>query len=159
MPHYLTNKGKLLLLQGAWDDAGSTAIRVGLLLGGSIPTAIDTQAEIDDLNTVGELLALTGVDEPSSSWYTGQGTAGRMNLSRTNAAEDDTNNRVNLDAADVTWNSATVGDSLYGGFWYDATTDTNDTTRLLMGVILFGSVVPTNGSNLTLSIADLVRAS
>lgn len=159
MSHFLSNKGKLLLLQGAWDDAGSTALRVGLLAGASIPTAIDTEAEIQDLNTVGELLALTGVDEPSAGWYTGAGTAGRMNLSRTNAAEDDTNNRVNLDAADVTWSAATAGTSLYGAFWYDASTDTNDTTRLLMGVILFAEVVPTNGSDITLTITDLVRAS
>lgn len=159
MAHYLTNRGKLLLLQGAWDDAGSTAIRVGLLAGSSIPAAIDTEAEIQDLNTVGELLALTGVDEPSAGWYTGAGSSGRMNLSRTNAAEDDTNNRVNLDAGDVTYTAATAGTDLYGAFWYDATTDTNDTTRLLIGVILFSSVIPTNGSDIVLQIADLVRAS
>lgn len=158
MAHFLTNKGKFLLLQGLWDDAGSTAVKAGLLVGTSTPAAIDTQTEIDDLNTVAELLALTGVDEPASAWYTGQGSAGRLNLTRTNAAEDDTNNRVNLDAADLTWNSATIGDTIYGGFWYDGTTDTNDTTRLLCGVILLGTPVPTNGSNLTLTIADLVRA-
>jgi hypothetical protein len=159
MAHYLTNKGKFLLMQGLWDDAGSTAVKLGLLAGASIPAAIDTQAEINDLNTVGELLALTGVDEPASGWYTSQGSSGRMNLSRTNAAEDDTNDRVNLDAADVVYTSATTGDNLYGAFWYDGTTDTNDTTRLLCGVILFSAVVPTNGSNITLSITDLIRAS
>lgn len=159
MAHYLTNRGKLLLLQGAWDDAGSTAIKLGLLEGAAIPAAIDTEAEIQDLNTVAELLALTGVDEPASGWYTGQGASGRMNLSRTNAAEDDTNNRVNLDAADVTYTAATVGDDIYGAFWYDGTTDTNDTTRLLMGVILFASVIPTNGSDLVVQFTDVVRAS
>lgn len=159
MAHYLTNRGKLLLLQGLWDDAGATAVRMGLLEGAAIPVAIDTEAEVQDLNTVGELLALTGVDEPASGWYTGQGTAGRLNLSRTNAAEDDTNNRVNMDAADLTWTAATAGDDLYGAFWYDATTDTNDTTRLLCGVITFASVVPTNGSNITVAVNDLIRAS
>src|SRR5690349_601601 len=119
MSHWLTNRGKLLLLQGLWDDAGSTAVKAGLLVGSSVPAAIDTEAEIQDLNTVGELLALTGVDEPSSSWYTGQGSSGRLNLTRTNAAEDDTNNRVNLDAANLTWTAAATGDTLYGGFWYD----------------------------------------
>lgn len=158
MSHWLTNRGKLLLMQGAWDDAGATAIKLGLLVGTSIPVAIDTEAEIQDLNTVGELLALTGVDEPASAWYTGAGTAGRINLSRTNAAEDDTNNRVNLDAANVTYTAATLGDTIYGSFWYDGTTDTNDTTRLLCGLILFAAPVPTNGSDFTLTIADLVRA-
>ena len=153
MTNWLTNKGKLLLMQGHWDDAGATLIRLGLLAGASIPTVIDTEAEIQDLDTVDSLLILTGVDEPVAGWYT------RKNLTRTNAAEDDTNNRVNMDAADVTWTAATAGTSIYGGFLYDATTDTNDTTRLLMSLILFGSVVPTNGSDLTLTITDLIRAS
>lgn len=158
MPHYLTNRGKLILLQGGWDDAGATAIKLGLLLGTSTPAAIDTEAEVQDLNTVSELLALTGVDEPSSGWYTGAGSSGRMNLSRTNAAEDDTNNRVNLDAGNVTYSSATIGDTIYGAFWYDGTTDTNDTTRLLCGVILATTPVPTNGSDFVVNINDLVRA-
>lgn len=158
MSHWLTNRGKLLLIQGLWDDAGGTAVKLGLLEGASIPAAIDTEAEIQDLNTVGELLALTGVDEPSSGWYTGQGSSGRMNLTRSASSEDDTNNRVNLDASDVTYTAATAGDDIYGAFWYDGTTDTNDTTRLLCGVILFAAAVPTNGSNLTLTITDLVRA-
>lgn len=158
MAHYLTNRGKLLLMQGLWDDAGATAVKMGLLSGAAVPAAIDTEAEIQDLNTVAELLALTGVDEPVTAWYTGQGTAGRLNLTRTAAAEDDTNNRVNLDAADLTWTAAAAGDDLYGAFWYDATTDTSDATRLLCGVITFASVVPTNGSDITVAITDLIRA-
>lgn len=160
MSHWLTNRGKLLLVQGAWDDAGATAIRFGLLQGASTPAAIDTEAEIQDLNTIGELLALTGVDEPTNAWYTGQGTAGRLNLARSNAAEDDTNNRANLNvSANLTWTSATLGDTIYGGFWYDATTDTNDTTRLLGGLLLW-TPVPTNGSNLTVDLLTngVVRA-
>jgi hypothetical protein len=158
MAHWLTNRGKLLLLQGQWDDAGATAIKIGLLEGAAIPAAIDTEAEVQDLNTVGELLALTGVDEPAGGWYTGQHTSGRANLSRTNAAEDDTNNRVNMVAADVVWTAATAGTSIYGAFWYDGTTNTDDSTRLLMGVITF-TAVPLNGSDFTLDISDLVRAS
>lgn len=159
MAHWLTNRGKLLLMQGLWDDAGATAVKMGLLSGAAVPAAIDTEAEVQDLDTVAALLALTGVDEPAGAWYTGQGTAGRHNLTRTASAEDDTNNRVNMDAADVTWTAATAGDNLYGAFWYDGTTDTNDTTRLLCGLITFTSVVPTNGSNITVAITDLIRAS
>lgn len=158
MPHYLTNRGKLLIVNGLWDEAGASALRVGLLEGAAIPAAIDTEAEVQDLNTVGELLALTGVDEPVSVWYTGQGTQGRLNLVRTGFTEDDAENRAEADAGDLLWTSATAGDDIYGGFWYDATTDTDDTTRILCGVFLLPAVVPTNGSNLTLTIADLVRA-
>ncbi|MGH9252391.1 MAG: hypothetical protein ACRD0W_23160 [Acidimicrobiales bacterium] len=152
MSHWLTNRGKLLLMQGLWDDAGATAVDIGLLVGASTPAAIDTEAEIQDLNTVAELLALTGVDEPVGGWYT------RKDLSRTAAAEDDTNNRVNMDTANVVWTAATAGETIYGAFWYDATTDTNDTTRLFCGLILF-TPVPLNGSDFTLTITDLVRAS
>lgn len=157
MSHWLTNRGKLLLLQGQWDDAGATALKIGLLAGASTPAAIDTEAEIQDLNTVSELLALTGVDEPVGAWYTGAGSSGRINLTRTNASEDDTNNRVNMDTSNVTYTAATLGETIYGAFWYDGTTDTNDTTRLLCGLILF-TPVPTNGSDLTLTVTDLVRA-
>ena len=158
MSHWLTNRGKLLLVQGLWDDAGATAVKLGLLAGASTPAAIDTEAEIQDLDTVAALLALTGVDEPANAWYTGQGASGRMNLTRTASAEDDANHRVNLDAANVTYTAATAGDTIYGAFWYDASTDTNDSTRLLCGLILF-TPVPTNGSDLVLTINDLVRAS
>lgn len=158
MAHWLTNRGKLLLLQGAWDDDAAGVIRVGLLAGASIPAAADTEAEIQDLATVAALLALSGVVEPTASWYTGSGSAGRLSLSRTNAAQDDTNNRVNLAASSLTWNSAVTGTSLWGAFWYDATTDTSDATRQLAGVITFPSVIPTNGSNITLTITDFVRA-
>jgi hypothetical protein len=160
MAHWLTNRGKLLLLQGQWDDAGATAIKIGLINGSSVPAAMDTEAEVQDLNTVSELLALTGVDEPTQSWYTSSGTSGRVNLSRTNAAEDDTNNRVGLDTANVTYTAATAGGGethVCAAFWYDATTDTNDGTRLLMGVITF-TPVALNGSDLQLTITDLVRA-
>jgi len=151
MAHFLTNRGKLILIQGGWDDAGATAIKIGLLVGAAVPAAIDTEAEIQDNNTVAELLALTGVDEPTFGGYV------RKDLTRTASAEDDTNNRVNLDAANVTWTAAAAGESIYGAFVYDATTDTNDTTRLLMSVITF-TAVPLNGSDFQLTIADLYRA-
>lgn len=152
MSHWISNRGKLLLMQGLWDDAGASAVKLGLLAGASTPAAIDTEAEFQDLNTVGELLALTAVDEPTGGWYA------RASLTRSAASEDDTNNRVNMDASNVVFSSATAGETIYGAYWYDATTDTNDTTRLVCGLILF-TPVPTNGSDLTLTISDLIRAS
>jgi len=151
MSNWLTNKGKMLLLQGQWDDAGASAIKIGLLKT-TIGTGADTAAEVADLNTVADLLAATGVVEAAFAGYV------RKSLSRTNAAEDDTNDRVNLDAADVTWTAAPAGETIVGAFYYDATTDTNDTTRLLIGVNWFSAGVPTNGSDFTLTISDLIRA-
>lgn len=148
----LTNRGKLLLLQGAWDDAAGTAIKMGLVK--VQPTAADTQAEVDDLNTVNDLLVTAGATECDFTNYV------RKDLSRSAVAEDDTNNRVNLDAADVVWTSAggATNNTILGAFYYDATTDTNDTTRLLIGIDWFATGVPTNGGNFTYAIADLIRA-
>lgn len=152
--HWLTNRGKQLLMQGAWDDAGATAIRMGLLssASGTVPTSMDTEAEIQDIATVSALLALSGVTEVTGGSYA------RQNLSRTNATQDDTNNWSALDTADVVFTALPAGTSVYGGFWYDATTDTNDTTRQLMGVFILASAIPLNGSNVTITVADLVHA-
>lgn len=154
MAHYLTNRGKYLLMQGHWDDAGATAIKCGLIKV-TAPAGADTAAEVADLNTVQDLLVTASATEADFTNYA------RKNFTRTNAAEDDTNDRVNLDASDVVWTAAggATNNTVYGLFWYDATTDTNDTTRLLMGVDWFASSVTTNGGDLTYAITDLVRAS
>lgn len=149
--HWITNRGKTLLLAGQWDDAGASAIKMGLLVG-TQPTAADTQVEVADLNTVNDLLVTAGATECSAGGYA------RQALTRTNAAEDDTNDRVNLDASDVAFGALAAGQTIIGAFFYDATTDTNDTTRLLLSVDWFTTGVPTNGSTITYPIADLYRA-
>jgi len=158
MSHWLSNRGKLLLIQGHWDDAGASVVTLGLLSGASTPAAIDTEAEIQDLDTISAFLALTGVDEPAGAWYTGATNAGRLPMVRAAAIEDDTDNRAELDAANLTWTAATAGDTIYGGFVEDRTTNTNDTTRLFISLPLW-TPVPTNGSDLTATIApELYRA-
>lgn len=152
MSHWLTNKGKMLLIQGQWDDAGASAIKIGLLKT-SIGTGADTAAEVADLNTVTDLLAATGVVEAAFAGYV------RKAMTRSNATEDDTNDRANMDASDVVWTAAPTGETIVGFFSYDATVDTNDTTRLLLSVGWFASGVPTNGSDFTLTINDFIRAS
>lgn len=152
--HMMTNRGKLIIAQGQWDDAGATDIRVGLCkVQGA---AADTQVEVDDLDTVNDLLVTAGCTEADFTNYV------RKNLSRTNAAEDDTNNRVNFVASAVTWTTAggASNNTLYGLFVYDATTDTDDTTRLLISVDWFAASITTNGGNLTYTPAtDLYRLS
>lgn len=152
MSNWLTNIGKQKLMQGQWDDAGASAIKFGFVVGASIPTGADTEAEIQDIDTVTAFLALTGVTEGTGALAT------RQSLTRTNATEDDTNNRSNLDAANVTVTSVAAGQTVQGIFYYDATTDTNDTTRILIGVAWHASGVPTNGSDFTETINDLIRA-
>jgi hypothetical protein len=152
MTNWLTNRGKLNLLQGKWDSVGASAVKIGLLKT-TIGTGADTAAEVADFNTVGDLLAATGVVEAAFAGYV------RKAMTRTNATEDDANDRVNIDASDVTWTAAPSGETIVGAFYYDATVDTNDTTRILWGVNWFASGVPTNGSDFTLTIADLIRGS
>lgn len=153
MAHWLTNRGKLLLAQGDWDDAAAGDIRIGLCSGASIPVAIDTQLEANTLNFVSDFLALGSVVEANFTNYA------RQSLTRSNASEDDGNNRVNLDASDVVINSAggAVNNTLWGGWVFKFIT--NDAASPILSVFTFASTITTNGSNLTLAIADLYRIS
>ncbi len=147
----MTTRGGLLLTQGAWDDDAATLIRMGLMkVQGA---AADTQAEVRDLNTVTDLIVTSGCTECDFTNYA------RKNLSRSVASEDDANDRVNLDAADVVWTAAggATNNTILGAFFYDATTDTNDTTRILLSVDWFASSLTTNGGDVTYAIADLYR--
>ena len=139
--HWLTNRGKLLVVQGAWDDDASTIIRCALLkVQGA---AADTSAEVADLNTMNDLIVTSGCTECDFTNYA------RKNLSRTNWAEDDTNDRAQAVATALTWTAAggATNNTILGAAFYDATTDTNDTTRLLISVDWFASGVPTNGGD------------
>lgn len=141
--HMLTNRGRLLLVQGAWDDVASTIIRCGLVK--VQPAAADTQAEIDDMNTVTDLITTAAATECDATNYA------RKNLSRTNFAEDDTNNWAQAVAASITWTAlgGASNNTIYGVFFYDASTDTNDGTRLLLSVDWLATPVATNGGDWT----------
>lgn len=151
--HWFTNRGKLLVVQGAWDDDASTLIRCGLVkVQGA---AADTAVEVADLNTVNDLIVTSGCTECDFTNYA------RKNLARTSFAEDDTNDRVQAVASSVTWTAAggTTNNTILGAFFYDATTDTNDTTRLLLSVDWFTTGLPTNGGDISYDLSSgLYRA-
>lgn len=139
--HMATNRGRLLHAQGAWDDVASTIIGIGLLkVQGA---AADTQVEVDDLNTVNDLIVTAGCTECDFTNYA------RKNLARTNWAEDDTNNRAQAVAAILTWTAAggATNNTILGAFFFDKTVDTNDSTRQLLSVDWFATGVPTNGGD------------
>jgi hypothetical protein len=150
----LTNRGKLLLVQGAWDDnTASTGIKMGLLKVQG--TAADTAVEVADLNTVNDLIVTAASTECDFTNYA------RKNITRTNWAEDDTNDRAQAVAAAVVWTAAggASNNTILGAFFYDATTDTNDTTRLLISVDWFATGITTNGGDYTYDAsAGLYRA-
>lgn len=146
--HWLTNRGKYLTVTGAVN--GAADIYLGLLSGATVPITIDSEAEIQDLNFVSELLALAGVDEPVGGWYA------RQVCAAITSTEDDTNNRVNMDTGDEVFTAATLGDNICGFFFAkEGGTDAQDQ---LVSVGTFGPVIPTNGSDLTAVITDLIRA-
>ena len=149
--HMLTNRGKLLLMQGHWDDAGVSAVKWGMVKVQA--AAHDTAVEIADLNTVSDLVA-GGSTECDFTNYA------RAALTRVNAAEDDANDRVGLDANDIVIAVAggATNNTIVGVFFYDATTDTNDTTRLLISVDWLAAGQATNGGQITYAITDLYRA-
>lgn len=153
MSHWLTNRGKLRLLQGKWDDTGGVTIKTGLLNFSSTPAAL-TQAAIADVNFIADLVALSGVTEMTASGYA------RQTISRTAATEDDTNDRVNMDASDVTFTAVVTGQNAGAAFHYIETASSpTDANREVLSVDIFTTPIPTNGSNLSYPIADLYRAS
>ena len=154
MPSYASNRGKLLIAQGDWDDAAPSDYLMLLIVNTSTatPATFDTQAEINPLNFVSDLTALAGFMEPTGGGYA------RTALVRSNATEDDTNNRVNMDAADVTFlNVVTSGGSTHviGGAVYK--TGASDAARALLLVGLLASPIAINGSGIVINIADLLR--
>lgn len=129
------------MVQGNWDDDAATLIRCALLkVQGA---AADTQAEVADLNTMNDLIVTAGCTECDFTNYA------RKNLSRTAWAEDDANDRVNAVAALITWGSAggASNNTIVGAAFYDATTDTNDTTRQLISVDWYAASITTNGGD------------
>jgi len=147
--HWLTNRGKKNLLLGR-----GSGFNIGLLVG-TQPAGLDTQDEVDALNTVAELLTTgTGL----ATECTAAGYA-RQALASFAATEDDANNRVNIDWADVAFGTLATGQTIIGAFIYDDTVDTNDGTRELVSVDWFAAGVPTNGGTVTFAIADAYRLS
>src|SRR4030095_3037976 len=107
MSNSLTSRGKLALIQGKWDSVGASAVKIGLLKT-TIGTGADTAAEVADFNTVADLLAATGVVEAAFAGYA------RVAMTRTNATEDDANDRVNMDTSNVVWAAAPTGETMVG---------------------------------------------
>ena len=148
--HYVTRIGLREIAEGRWNTAGATDFRIGLLKGTARPAGIDSQSEVYPLETVADLLAIADVDELTVSGYA------RMTLDRSNAAIDAGNNRVGLDAGDETLATVAAGESIIGAFVYRHVTDDDDAA--LWGVLLLDAPgLPTNGSNILTTFADLYR--
>lgn len=95
------NRGKYLLSSGGivW---GTTDLRAMLIITDN-DAALPSSAWDVDLNYVSDLEAVSNISEMSGTGYT------RKTLGTFVATEDDTNNWVTLDAADVTWTGIDAG--------------------------------------------------
>lgn len=132
---HVTNRGMATITVAMWN--APVDLGVGLLAGSSVPGGL-TAAAIYDVNTVTELLAITGVDEPTDGSYA------RVNPVTTGtAAEDDTNDRVNFPASDADFGALDNTD-VYAAFLY--VDGANDGVRIVLGVDIFTSVVTANGA-------------
>jgi hypothetical protein len=136
------NVGKARILAGLLS-AGTTNLAMAIIItskAGASDPDLTTMAAIDAVGTV----ALH---------------SNRQNLASVTVGTDNTNDRINVDAADVAFPAA-AGVTALAAVIYDKTTDTSDATRI--PVIYFdtgfGSGLPMDGG-LNVSIADFLRAS
>lgn len=106
-----------------------------------------------DLDTVAELLAVGSVAECDFTNYT------RKTLSSLAATQDDTNNRANVDAADVTWSSAggATNNTPVAAVLYEHVDGTDANDRLIGYYDTNFGTVATNGGDYTITIADFLR--
>ena len=95
------NRGKYLLTTGGivWGTTDMRALLIKTDDNGTLPSG----AYDPDLNTVADLEAVSNVSEMSGTGYS------RKTMGGMAATEDDTNNRVVLDANDLTWTAINAG--------------------------------------------------
>ncbi|MFD3646382.1 hypothetical protein ACFWUT_23310 [Streptomyces cyaneofuscatus] len=108
--------------------------------------ADSTMRDYDDLNAL-----LGGASNE-------QTTMGRKTLSSVTATVDDTNDRVNLDCADVTWTAATGNAIGAVVICYDPDT-TGGTDADLIPLTKHDVTMTPDGSDFTLTISDFARVS
>lgn len=138
MAESITNRGKFRLTTG--NATGAISWRAGLI------TGTQTGVHSLTLNTVADLDAVTSV-----GIHTERVTPGSVTVT-----EDDGNNRVNVDSANLTF-AAAPGVTAQGLFFYDEGSGT-DATRDLISVHTTGFPQPVDGG-LNITVSDIVRLS
>lgn len=110
-------------------------------------TGIVTDATMRDYDDLGTLLAGASNEQTAM---------GRKTLTSVTATVDDTNDRVNIDAADVTWTAATGNAIAALVLCYDPDTTTG-TDADLIPLAKYDFAISPDGSDVTATIADLIR--
>jgi hypothetical protein len=135
------NAGKARILAGLLTN-GTTNLTMALII------TSKTGASDPDLATMAAIDAVGTVAFHSN----------RQNLTSVTVATDNTNDRINVDAADVAFPAA-AGVTALAAVIYDKTTDTSDSTRIPVAYYDtgFGTGIPMDGG-LNVAIADFLRA-
>jgi hypothetical protein len=142
MADIVYNKGKYTIARGLFAD-GSTTFSCLIIAGASVPGG----ASSVDLDFVSELLAVGGVTEMAGTGYV------RKSLGSLTRTEDDTNDRVALDAANVTWTAIDAGTARALVTYKDGGADSS---RELLSFHDTNFPKVTNGGDLTVTISDLI---
>ena len=135
-------KGKLATYAGL-PAANDALIAIPIEASG-----VEADAVLIDYDTVSALLAATNNE---------QSTMGRKTLTSVTTTVDDTNNRNNMDSADITWTAATgsaIGDIL---ICYDPDTTTGTDADLIPLTWHDFSATP-DGSDIIATVTDFVRS-
>lgn len=112
-------------------------------------SGVESDATIKDYDTVSALLAATNNE---------QSTMGRKTITSVTVTVDDTNNRTDVDIADITWTAATgnaISDLLIA---YDPDTTTGTDADLIPLTWHDFSMTP-DGSDIQATITNFFRAS
>jgi hypothetical protein len=137
------NKGLFLIANSA--ITASTDFRGLIVAGASVPAGLTNAAALD-LNTVADVLAVSGTTEAAASGYA------RADLASVAITEDDTNDRVDISWANFTWTTVAAGETWRAFVLYIE--GASDAARNVFGIDVF-TAVPTNGSNVAYSGAGI----
>jgi hypothetical protein len=137
---YNTAKNLFATAQLDWDDNSTTVIR--LLLHDST----STYTANPDHNFVSDVVGANGGVEMSGTGYT------RKDVATRTSTKDTTDDRAELDAADITWTAINAGTAkaaiIYKQTGGDDTTPAND--DLICYIDTGGFPIVTNGGDLTI---------
>ena len=142
------NKGMTDLLDGTVDYLTDTL--KWLLVSTATPYTYNPDHDVVDAGGANDVVDA----ETNVTGYTrGYGGAGRKTLASKTVTENDTNNRVELDCADVSWTALGAGQTLEAAILVKEG-GANDTTSRLF-VYLDPTNIATNGSDVQLQIPSL----
>lgn len=118
----------------------SADLRGLILAGASIPAGL-TDTSSFDLNFVSDVLAVSGAVEAAASGYA------RADLAGISLTEDDTDNRAELTWTNPSWSSVAIGETWRAFVLFRQVGA--DSANPVWGIDVFGTPIPTNGSNIS----------